>query len=84
MQFTDFSTEPDVDVVTVYVGGPTIHTSRQVARLSGQLNDTTLPTFISDNHFLLLTFDSDITQSSRGFSAVFTTGRVDCTSCVYR
>ena len=59
--------------VTVLVGGMTVSTSRQVARLSG---DVDTQTFTSVNNLLILTFTSDAANiNSTGFRARFYGGQ---------
>jgi hypothetical protein len=60
-------------VVRVLVGGLTVPTSQQVARLSGDYNNA-LPTYTSNNNFLIVVFTTDENVVREGFIAQFSAG----------
>ena len=68
LQFTDMSNETPEYEVAVLVGGVTVSTSRQVARLSGNVDTQT---FTSINNLLILTFIPGADINSTGFRATF-------------
>ena len=57
----------------VLAGGLTVSTSRLLARLSGDLTSA-LPTYTSNNNFLMVVFSTDDTMSNQGFQAQFSAG----------
>lgn len=79
VQFKDFSTESQADVVSVLAGGLTLANSRQMAMLSGKISGSALPVYTSNNNFMIVTFSTDIKISNSGFRAVYSTGKtIDC------
>ena len=69
----EFSTESQSDEVMVLAGGRTVSESRLIARLSGNLS-TSLPTYTSNNNFLMVIFNTDGSNSDTGFTANFSAG----------
>lgn len=70
-QFSEFSIDSRTDEVTILVGGLTQAASREIARLTGELNNNLLPSFTSINNLLIVTFTSASHSVNRGFRAVF-------------
>ena len=60
----------------VYIGGPTLASSKKIASLSGELDVTSLPRYYSNNNFMIVTFRSDMSVSSTGIVAEWHTGRL--------
>ncbi len=72
LQFESVDLEPHLDVIDIYVGGPTLKTSKYVTTLTG--NERT--TLGSNNNYMILLFSSDSTDNqppTRGFKAIWNT-----------
>ena len=74
-QFSEFMTEPGDDEVMIFVGGRTPSAATYAARLSGEINGSSL-SYTSYNNYLIVTFTSDTDDQKRGFHGNWTAGKV--------
>ncbi|XP_076110499.1 uncharacterized protein LOC143079160 isoform X5 [Mytilus galloprovincialis] len=72
VQFTQFNTEEDIDVVEFWEGSPSLADSHCLARLSGSL-PASYQVFISSNNFLTVRFISDASRQRSGFTFTWRT-----------
>lgn len=69
LEFTQFNTEKDQDVVYVYAGGKTMETSQMIGMLSGLQSSRK---FYSTNNYMIVRFKTDGSVQLTGFTAIWT------------
>lgn len=69
LQFTAFATEANIDVVDIYVGGSTLVTSQYAGSISGTQIAASMPTYVSNNHLMIIRLTTDSTVQKTGFKA---------------
>ena len=62
--------------MNIYTGGSTLATSHFVTSLSGNLPSNPKPTFVSNNHLMIVVFSSDGVSNFQGFSARYYTSKL--------
>lgn len=72
LQFTQFNTEKDLDVVEFFDGSPALKDGRCLSRLSGSLPES-YQVFLSSNNFMNVRFTSDSSRQQSGFKFTWRT-----------
>ncbi|CAD5124417.1 DgyrCDS12702 [Dimorphilus gyrociliatus] len=71
-KFNDLQTESGFDVIDIWLNGNTFEKSRFAASLSGVKSVGQVPTFISENNFMIIRFSTDGSIGNKGFSGTWT------------